>query len=101
MAADVKLLKAALEDARFDDPEIREKIYNCINSLADDLVEVNFSASITTDQIFDDLEEHLDTDVEVEVEDDDDDEEDEELSIEDEEEDDDLEISVEEEEEVT
>ncbi len=86
MAADVKLIKVALEDAKFDDPVVREKIFAAINSLSDDLVEVNFSASITTDQIFDDLEEYLD---EGEVSTDDDEEEDDEEEEEEEEDDED------------
>ncbi len=102
MATDVKLLKAALEDAKFDDPLVREKIYNCLNSLSDDLLELNFGASLSTDQLFDDLEEYLDTEEEEveEVDDadeDDDDDDDEEDEDEDEEEDDEITFDVDEE----
>lgn len=96
MPADIKLLKAALEDAKFDDSEVREKIYACINHLSDDLTELNFGASMPTDAAFDDLEEYLDaktaTETKYAEDEDDEDEDEDEEDEEDEEEDEDIDI---------
>lgn len=59
MAVDVKLLKAALEEAKFEDVELREKIYECINELDADLDDVEYKPTVKVETVFDELEKIL------------------------------------------
>jgi hypothetical protein len=56
MPTDVKLIKAALEEAKFENVELREKIYECINELDEDLSDAHYAASENCDEVFDELE---------------------------------------------
>lgn len=97
---DTTLIKAALEEAKFDDVELREKIYECINELQADLEDAEYQPSVKVLAVFDELEQMLadieereaeekdDEDDDVDPSSDDDDEEEEEDEDEDDEDED-------------
>lgn len=68
---DVKLIKSALEEASFNDPELRQKVYECIDELQADLEDAEYKSTVGVNNVFDELEDMLNAIEEAESEEED------------------------------
>ena len=62
--SDVNIVKHALEDTKFNDPQVRELLVDAINALHLDLRDCGYIMSVETANVFDALESYLNKDTE-------------------------------------